>query len=307
MHLKLLAGLLALAVLGSGSAGAADKMTMKKVTDDVYFMENARGASNSAFVVTRDGVLVFDFDIRTADQTLAAIRSVTDKPVRYLVSSHSAGDHATGGWHFRGDKPIYIAHRNQVRDLFMQEAKEYGERQERDEAYKGKDLVRPDIGFDRGMVLYFGGLTFQITYEGFGHSTGDTTVYIPQRRVMLTGDLLNTEIHPGQGSSGDSIYSNVDGWIQALDRIMARKLAVETYVPGHGPLHIGRGVADLEEQKRYFVVMRDEVAKLVAAGKSVEEIQKEIKLPDEFQNYRRKPRLNSFIKRFYNQLQERGY
>ena len=51
------------------------------------------------------------------------------------------------------------------------------------------------------MTLYFGGLTFQITPEGRGHSTGDLTVYIPQKRVMLMGDLLDTEIHPGQGES----------------------------------------------------------------------------------------------------------
>lgn len=290
-----------------GTALSADKMTLKKVTDDVYFMENERGASNASFVVTRDGVLVFDFDIRTADQVLAAIRSITDKPVRYLVSSHSAADHASGAWHYRADKPIYIAHRNQVRDLFMQESRDFKQRQETLEDYKGKELVRPDIGFDGTMTIYFGGLTFQITHEGFGHSTGDTTIYIPQRRIMLMGDLLNTEIHPGQGSSGDSIYSRVDGWIEILDKVMARKLAVETYVPGHGPLHIGRGVADLEEQKSYFVKMRDEVAKLIRLGRSLAEIKKELKLPAEFAHYKRPPRLNAFITRFYNQLQEQGY
>lgn len=307
MIIRILATLFVVCTIAAGPALAADKMTMKKVTDDVYMMENQRGASNATFVITKEGVLVFDFDLRTADQTVAAIRSLTDKPVRYLISSHSAGDHATGAWHFRADKPVYIAQRNQVRDLFMQEAADFKQRQESHPDYKGKELVRPDIGFDNGLVLYFGGLTFHITHEGFGHSTGDTTIYIPQRRIMLMGDLLNTEIHPGQGSSGDAYFSRVQGWIEILDRIMARKLPVETYVPGHGPLHIGRGVADLEEQKRYFVVMREEVAKLVRAGKTVDEVQKELVLPGEFAHYKRKPRLDSFVKRFYNQLHERGY
>ncbi len=79
------------------------------------------------------------------------------------------------------------------------------------------------------------------------------------------GDLLDTEIHPGQGESGEIFFSNVKGWIKILDNIMARNLAVETFVPGHGPAHIGRGMKDLEEQKRYFVVMRDEVAKMIAS------------------------------------------
>ncbi|MEO6163596.1 MAG: MBL fold metallo-hydrolase, partial [Candidatus Binatia bacterium] len=177
----------------------------------------------------------------------------------------------------------------------------------RSAVYQGKELGQPDIGIDGPMTIYFGGLTFQITPEGRGHSTGDLTVYIPQKRVMLMGDLLNTEIHPGQGESAAVFFSNVRGWLQILDNIMARYLPVETYVPGHGPAHLGRGVKDLDEQKRYFVVMRDEVAKMIAAGKSVEQIEQEFKVPQEFAHYTRPERLRSFYKLFYNQLMETGY
>lgn len=294
-----------------GVVHAQDKMTMVKVADGVYMMENSRGSSNSSFVIADEGVLVFDTDIRTADQTLAAIRRLTDKKVKYLITSHSAGDHATGGWHFREDKPVYIATRNQARDLFMQEGKEFEERKASDNpryaAYKKSDLIRPDIAFGGAMTLYFGGLTFQITEEGYGHSSGDLTVYIPQKRVMLMGDLLNTEIHPGQGGSGGVYFSQVQGWIDILDRVIRRNLAADTYVPGHGPAHVGRGVADLEEQRRYFIVMRGEVAKMVQAGKTLEQIQKEFVVPKEFAHYRRPARLKNFLRLFYHQLIEKGY
>jgi glyoxylase-like metal-dependent hydrolase (beta-lactamase superfamily II) len=274
-------------------------------------LEHSRGSGNSSVVITDDGVLVLDFHIDNADQTLAVVRKLTDKKVRYLISSHSAGDHSSGAWHFREDKPIYIATKNQVQDLHLQEGKEFAERKNSSDrrfaAYKQGELVRPDIGFDGQMTLYFGGLTFQITAEGRGHSTGDLTVYIPQKRVMLMGDLLDTEIHPGQGESGEIFYSNVKGWIQILDNIMARNLAVETYVPGHGPVHIGRGVKDLEEQKRYFVAMRDEVAKMVQAGKTLEQIEKEFKVPPEFAHYKRPERLKDFYKLYFHQLAETGY
>jgi len=255
--------------------------------------------------------VVFDFGIDNADQTLAFIRKTTDKKVKYLITSHSAGDHATGSWHFREDKPAWIATKNQVHDLQMQELKGFNERRDSNDpryvAYKGRELGHPDISIDGPMTLYFGGLTFQITPEGRGHSTGDMTVYIPQKRVMLMGDLLDTEIHPGQGESAEVFYSNVKGWLQILDNIMARHLPVETYVPGHGPAHLGRGVKDLEEQKRYFVVMRDEVAKMIQAGKSPEQIEKEFKVPQEFAHYTRPERLRSFYKLFYHQLTETGY
>jgi len=304
---------LLLALIWCVSAGASgpEEMRPVKITDGVYIFENNRGASNATVVMTQEGVVVFDFNILTADQVLAGLRKLTDKKVRYLISSHSALDHASGAWYFREDKPTYIATKNQVHDLQMQESVGFHEREQsnnpRNAVYKGKELVKPDIGFDGNMTLYFGGLTFQITAEGRGHSTGDLTVYIPQKRVFLMGDLLDTEIHPGQGESGDIFYSNVRGWIEILDRIMARSLPVETYVPGHGPVHIGRGIKDLEEQKRYFVVMRDEVAKMVQAGKSLEQIEKEFKVPQEFAHYKRPERLRQFYKLFYNQLNETGY
>ena len=71
-------------------------------------------------------------------------------------------------------------------------------------------------------------------------------------------------------------------------------------------MHIGRGVRDLEEQKRYLVVMRDEVAKMIQVGKSLEQIQKDFKLPPEFAHYKRPERLRNFLRLFYNQLIEKG-
>jgi glyoxylase-like metal-dependent hydrolase (beta-lactamase superfamily II) len=274
-------------------------------------LQHSQGSGNSTVIFTDQGVVVFDFHIDNADQTLAFIRRTTDKKVKYLITSHSAGDHASGAWHFREDAPAWIATKNQVHDLQMQERAEFLERKNsndpRNAGYKKGEPMQPDIGIDGPMTLYFGGLTFQLTPEGRGHSTGDLTVYIPQKRVLLMGDLLDTEIHPGQGESAGVFYSNVKGWMQILDHVMARQLPVETYVPGHGPAHLGRGIKDLEEQKRYFVVVRDEVAKMVATGKSLEQIEKEFKVPQEFAHYTRPERLKSFFKLFYNQLIETGY
>ena len=66
-------------------------------------------------------------------------------------------------------------------------------------------------------------------------------------------------------------------------------------------------MADLEEQRRYFVVMRDEVSKMVAAGRSVQQVQDEFRLPAEFAHYKRPPRLRNFLNLFYHQLIEQGF
>ena len=289
----------------------ADTMIQHKIADNVNTMVNDRGSSNATFFISPDGVLVFDADLKTADQVLAAIRKLTDKKVKYLITSHSAGDHATGAWHYREDHPIYISSRKQMHDFFMQEGAEFAERKASNDPelahYHNAELVKADIGFDGAMTLQFGGLTFQLTEEGRGHSTSDVTMYVPQKRVFVTGDLLDTEIHPGQSESGGVFFANVTDWVAHLDNIMARNLPVDTYIPGHGPVHIGRGVADLQEQKRYFLVMRDEVSKMIAQGKTPEQIKKDFVVPKEFANYTRKPRLDTFIKLYVGQLNEQGY
>ena len=122
---------------------------------------------------------------------------------------------------------------------------------------------------------------------------------------MLMGDLLDTEIHPGQGESagvflfqrqGMDPESSITSWRATYPLILTFRVT--------GPFILDGGVKDLEEQKRYFVVMRDEVVKMVHAGKSLEQIEKEFKVPQEFAHYKRPERLKDFFKLFYNQLME---
>lgn len=275
---------------------------MVPVAKDVYTMTGA--GSNASFVVTDEGVLVFDSDIRNND--LPFIRKVANGKVVYLFSSHASGDHSTGAWYFREDRPVYIATRDQIRAYFQVERKEFEERKaEGRPNYQGAELLAPSMGFDENLTILFGGLTFQAKAEGYGHTSGDLTMYIPQRRVMFMGDLLNNEIHPGQAEAGGVFYANIQGTIDILNRIIDRNLPVDTYVPGHGPVHVGRGVADLVDQRDYFILMRDEVAKMVMAGRSLEQIQKELKVPARFAHYP-PGRLPGILRVIYYQLIEQG-
>ena len=92
----------------SGGLFAQDMRQMVQVAKDVYVMTGT--GSNAGFVVTDEGVLVFDSDIRNND--LPAIRKVTNYRVVYLFVSHASGDHSTGGWYFRENKPVYIGTRD---------------------------------------------------------------------------------------------------------------------------------------------------------------------------------------------------
>ncbi|MGH9253222.1 MAG: MBL fold metallo-hydrolase [Vicinamibacterales bacterium] len=286
----------------AGGVSAQGTRQMVQVAKDVYTMTGA--GSNASFVVTGEGVLVFDSDIRNND--LPFVRKVTSNKVVYLFASHASGDHSTGAWYFREDKPVYIGTRDQIRAYFQNELKEFDERKAQGlPLYKGAELPPPSMGFDENLTVLLGGLTFQAKAEGYGHTSGDMTMYIPQRRVMFMGDLLNNEVHPGQAEAAGVFFASIQGTIDILNRIIDRNLAVDTYVPGHGPVHVGRGIADVVDQRDYFILMRDEVAKMVMAGKSLEQIQKEFKVPARFAHYD-PGRLQPILRVIYNQLIERG-
>jgi glyoxylase-like metal-dependent hydrolase (beta-lactamase superfamily II) len=295
---------IALVAAAAGPVSGQGAREVVQVAKDVYTLTGA--GSNSSFVVTDEGVLVFDSDIRNND--LPAIRKVTNKKIVYLFASHASGDHSTGAWHLREDKPVYIGTRDQIRAYFQHEAKEFEERKKQGAAgytTPGAQLVPPSMGFDNDLTVLFGGLTFQAHAEGYGHTGGDMTMYIPQRRVMFMGDLLNNELHPGQAEAAGVYYAHIQGTIDILNNIINRNLPVDTYVPGHGPVHVGRGIQDVIDQRDYFIMMRDEVAKMVMAGKSLDEILKEFKVPARFAHYQ-PGRLQGILRLFYNQLLERG-
>jgi len=286
----------------AGESAAQDTRQAIQIAKDVYTMTGA--GSNASFVVTDEGVLVFDSDIRNND--LPFVRKVTDKKVVYLFASHASGDHSTGAWYFREDTPVYIGTRDQIRAYYQNELKEFDERKAQGlPNYKGAQLPPPSLGFDGSMTVLLGGLTFQARAEGYGHTSGDMTMYIPQRRVMFMGDLLNNEIHPGQAEAAGVFFASIQGTIDILNRVIERNLPVDTYVPGHGPVHVGRGIADVVDQRDYFILMRDEVAKLVMAGRTLDQILKEFKVPPRFAHYA-PGRLPGILRLFYNQLIEKG-
>ncbi len=282
------------------------QMELREIADDVYVMQHPSGSSNSTFVVTDEGVVVFDADIRTADQVFRAIRRTTDQPIRFIIVSHPAGDHSTGAWHFREDKPSIIASRTQAASMAAEEMVEFNGRKNSDDAvytpYRNTEFVQPDIVFDQTLTLRLGGLTFKITEEGAEHSKSDVTLYIPEKRVFTLGDLFKSDIHTGPGETAYDSFVGGSGWIAVIDQIKGRNQVVDTYVPGHGVVHVGRGSADLDELRGYFVAMRTTVSEMIAGGKTEEEVLREFQTPEPFSQYQQADRLGRFLPLYYRHL-----
>jgi glyoxylase-like metal-dependent hydrolase (beta-lactamase superfamily II) len=221
------------------------------------------GRPNAGFVVTADGVVVFDAlaSPRQGEQLLRTIRRVTDRPIAWLVLTHHHPDHHFGAVVLRKAGARVIAHPDK-RAL----ASEGGEdalmadwvRVVGLDAMRGFEFAdtpdRPVTTFD---TLRLGGKTIVITHPGPGHSAGDLLVWLPEERVLFAGDVLVE----------DGVSMVVDGNSSELLRVLdtVDRMNPTVVVPGHGA--IPARPADLVRRTRdYLTGLQAEMRAAVEKG-----------------------------------------
>ena len=262
------------ASIASLSGRAADDivLTPARVSEHVWFFQGATGPasvankgfmSNSGFVVTGDGVVVFDALGTPAlgRAMIVAIGTVTRAPIRRVVVSHYHADHVYGLQEFRKGGAEIWAHRKAELYLASEVAVSRLE-QRRAELSPWIDdstrLVPPDVWIDGDTDFRVGGLTFQLIFSGGAHSPEDTMMYVVEDRVLFAGDLIFAGRVPYVGTADSR------GWLKAMSRMIAVKALV--VIPGHGP--------PSKDVERDLVTTRDYLAYLRATmGRAVKDFQ----------------------------------
>lgn len=254
---------------GNGPAAPDDyAMAPEEVAPGVYAVmtpardfpsrENLGWNANMAFLVTEDGVLVFDTG---SSETMGvalreAIREVIDQPVRWIVNSHSHGDHWLGNHAFAADEPEIMAG-SAAAERMRAEADGWIENfNEMTEGATGATTTAlPNRTLDAREVLDLGGTEAVVMPSGGAHSPGDLMVWLPQQRVLLAGDVVYSDRAP-------SVWDgDVAQWIELLDELIA--LEPEVVVPGHGRLE---GAETLARLQRYLTTLWDGIAEGVERG-----------------------------------------
>jgi cyclase len=244
----------------------------ERVKGDLYMISGEGG--NVAVYATNEGVVLVDdmFDRNHAD-ILAQVKSVSDKPLKYVLNTHQHDDHAGGDLKMLPIAEV-IAHRNVRANLVDIKQPYY-------EDTPGTPIGLPRITFSDETSVYLGGREVRAKYFGRGHTNGDAVVYFPDLRVIHTGDLfLGRPAGRGGASAqakppGVNIYIDyAQGgsfleWTKTLDGMLT--LDFDTVIPGHGPVSTRDDVvkfrADLE-------TMRNRVAGMVKQGKSKADVVK---------------------------------
>ena len=270
-----MAVLVALALLLPARADAAPgvdaiTLTPQRVSAHGWFFQGEAGMasaankgfmSNAGFVVTGDGVVVFDA-LGTpvlGEAMIAAIRRITPQPIRRVVVSHYHADHVYGLQAFKAAGAEIWAHRKAQRYLNSGVAAERLA-QRREDLFPWVDertrVVPPDVWLDGDTDFRLGGLTFRVLYSGGAHAPEDILLYVVEDELLFAGDLVFAGRVPFVGDADSK------GWLEALGRIIP--LRPKVALPGHGPA--STDVArDLALTRDYLLYLRATMGRAVAS------------------------------------------
>ncbi len=225
-------------------------LTLNKVKDDLYEIEGDGG--NVAVYVTNEGVILVDDKYeQDYDGIMAKVKSITNQPVKYILSTHYHADHSGGNTRFSSVAEI-ISTANARAGIV-----------EKKQSNAPAGMVPARVTFTQEAAVNLGGKEVRARYFGRGHTNGDAIIYFPALRTIHTGDLMAGTSplidYPGGGS--------VVEWTKTLDEAM--KLDFDTVIPGHGAV---TNKAGLLTYRNNVEKLRNRAQGLIRQGKSQDEV-----------------------------------
>lgn len=218
---------------------------------------------NMSVVVGSKGVAVIDTggSLKVGQQLRAAIRTITDKPILYVINTHVHPDHIYGNAAFIQDKPQFVGHAKLA--TAMQLRKEAYDKL--NAQYLGVDAqgtvqVLPTLAVKEALELDLGDRTLKVMPYATAHTNTDITVLDSKTATLFTGDLLFIERTP-------VIEGDIKGLIAAID--MLKTYPAKQVVPGHGPVSKD-WVQALENEQRYLNAVLTDVRAAIKKGDSME-------------------------------------
>lgn len=246
--------LFACTLLFALSAGAADaRRSIVDLGNGIHRFQN--DTHHAVFIVGKQGILMTDpIDADAARWLRAEIdRRFGKLPVSHLVYSHNHGDHVFGGEVWAGPATRVIAHEKAAEDLRRNRA----------------PTALPNQTFSERMTIDFEGRPVELRYHGPNNGAGNISLYVPDAKLLFVVDWIVLKRLPWK----EMYYYDLDGMIVSLRE--ALQIDFERVAPGHGPVG---NKADVREFLAYLEDLRGAVLDGMNQGKSLAQLQKEIRL-----------------------------
>jgi cyclase len=304
----MLAGFVTLLAVGfTITRGDAQPNTLKKIAPGVWFREGDivnQGHCNNVIIEMKDYLIVVDANFPSgARLAMADAKKVSSKPVKFVFDTHHHGDHTYGNAVWTGMGATTIAYQGVAEEMKRYEpARWRGTMKERkDVAEMNRDTPEPpqQTFTDSPHVITDGTRRVEFYNFGWAHTRGDGFVYLPQERVLCSGDAA---VNGPYNFTGDG---NIGNWPKVMDG--ALKLKVDHVLPGHG----GAGGKEiLTGQRAFMIELRKAVQAEVARGKKLDDLVKKtngkqmatIHLPDAVGTWVSAESLPDQVKDAYNEV-----
>jgi glyoxylase-like metal-dependent hydrolase (beta-lactamase superfamily II) len=236
------------------------QIKVTKVAGAVYMLEGSGG--NIGVSVGDDGIVIVDDEFAPlAGKIKEALKSISDKPIRFVLNTHFHGDHAGGNVEFSKDSTI-IAHEN-VRKRLGEGTVIAGE------VKPAEPGSLPVITFNDRATVHLNGEDIRAIHFPNGHTDGDSVIFFPKSNVVHMGDDFVTygfpyvDVHSG---------GSVSGMIAGCEKVLGMTSPEVKFIPGHGPVSTP---ADVRKFVDMMKATRALVAETLKNGKTVEQIKKD--------------------------------
>jgi cyclase len=266
------------------------EIKVTKVAGTVYMLQGAGG--NIGASVGADGIVIVDDQYAPlADKIQAALKGITDKPVRFVINTHWHGDHTGGNAYFSKQGTI-VAQEN-VRERLKNGGKVLG-----NDVKPAANEVLPIITFNDRASVHLNGEDIRAIHFPHGHTDGDSVIFFTQSNVVHMGDDFVTYGFPFIDlESGGSVR----GMIAACEKVLATVAPDVKVIPGHG------GLSTVSDLKPFVAMLKDATARVengIKQGKTVDQLKQGKILagyeqfggPDKF------IKTDQFIETLYNDL-----
>jgi glyoxylase-like metal-dependent hydrolase (beta-lactamase superfamily II) len=258
--------IIAAIVLGTSAFGQQrdwSKVEVKAqlVAGSVYMLTGAGG--NIGVSIGEDGIVVVDDQYAPlAPKIEAALKGITDKPVRFIINTHYHGDH-TGGNEYFSQKGTIMAHENVRKRLAA------GTTRGTTTVPPAPKAALPIVTFNDTLTIHLNGEDIRAVHVPPGHTDGDSVIWFPKSNVVHMGDDFFNGFFPVIDLDNGG---SVQGVIAAVEKVLPQIPDDAKVIPGHGPLSDKAGL------KKFLEVMKGTsaaVQKGIAAGKTLDQLREE--------------------------------